>query len=36
MLGVTELFNLAVSDFDAKTSARYSLVFVVTDFVAMA
>ena len=29
-LVATELFNIAVNDFDAKTSARFSLVLLVT------
>ena len=31
MLVVTELFNIAVNDFDAKKSACYKSVFVVTE-----
>ena len=31
-LFLTELFNIAVNDFDAKKSARYSRVLVVTEF----
>ena len=33
MLVVTELFNMAVNDFDAKQSARYSRVLAVTELV---
>ena len=31
MLIVTELFNIAVNDFHAKKSARYSQVFIATE-----
>ena len=33
ILIVTELFNIAVNDFDAEKSARYSPVLVVTELV---
>ena len=33
MLVITEHFNIAVNDFDAKKSARYSRVLVVIEFV---
>ena len=33
LLIVTELFNMAVNDFDAKQSPRYSRVLVVTELV---
>ena len=33
VLALTELFNMAVNDFDAKQSARYSRVLVVTELV---
>ena len=33
VLVVTELFNMAVNDFDAKQSARYSRVLVVNELV---
>ena len=33
MLIVTELFNIAVNDYVAKKSARYSRVLVVTELV---
>ena len=32
MLAVTELFNIAVNDFDAMKSVHYSRVLVVTAF----
>ena len=33
LLVVTELFNIAVNDFDAQKSARYSRVLLVTELV---
>ena len=33
VLVVTKLFNMVVNDFDAKQSAHYSRVFVVTELV---